>query len=317
MALPKPDESPPGFLWRWFRSVGADVRDRRAPVTTGFVGFVAVIFLEQVAAAHLAGVAVADVADYLFAEYSVWAWVLSAFVHRGVLHFGTNVLLLVLLGRVVEDAIGRRSAAAEAGSRRDRATVEAGRARDRAATESGTWRDRAAVEGVDGVRDSSAREMGSSFLSGAWLSYLWLLLVAAAGSTAGGALLVAAFTDRPFAVYGASGVGYALATYSLWLPALASSGATATGAPTVPRIARADGSLASLRERYRLEHLLDGLRPGEEFAMLVGVAAVANVCFDVLTGPYMTAYWINGGHAAGAVVGIVVGWWHWRRSGPS
>jgi membrane associated rhomboid family serine protease len=33
-----------------------------------------------------------------------------------------------------------------------------------------------------------------------------------------------------------------------------------------------------------------------------------SVLFDVFTGPYFTAQWMNGGHISGFVIGAVVGW---------
>lgn len=124
--------------------------------------------------------------------------------------------------------------------------------------------------------------------------YLGVLLAAAVVSTLGGVLFTATFTDGPVAVYGASGLGYALATHSLWLPAVAAG---------------------SVRAGYRVEHLLEELRPAEELVVLVGAAAVLHVALDVVTGPFLTAEWLNGGHAGGALVGLVAGAVHFVRTG--
>lgn len=207
------------------RSLGADLRDRSAPITTAITLLLIVLFGQQVAAALVAGVSIEAIASHLFLEYTTWAWLLSVFLHRNLVHFGTNVALIWLLGRVVEQSFGRHS-------------------------------------------------------------YLPFVVLAAAASVVGGLLFTAAFTSAPVAVYGASGVGFALATYALSLPL---------------------ASATSVRAAYRFEHLFGALTPAEELAFVVGLSAALTVLFDLLTGPYWTVHWANGGHTAGAVVGCLAG----------
>lgn len=230
MERPAPDDSLPGFLLEQGRALVADLQSREAPVTTWLLVLVALVFGQQAAVAWRTGASIEAVASHLFVEYTAWAWLLSAFLHRSVLHVLANVAIVLVLGRVVEDRIARSE-------------------------------------------------------------YLVLLVVAGVASTVGGVLFTAPFVDVPVAVYGASGLGYALATVSLWLPA---------------------ASAGSLRAAYRPAHLLDSLEPAEELAVLVGVAAVLHVALDVATGPYRTAQWVNGGHAVGALVGLLAGAWQYR-----
>lgn len=224
------ERPPERFLLRLLRAVAADLRARDSPVTTAVVGLVALLFAQQAAAAVLSGVAVQTVAGHLFLEDARRAWLLSFFLHRNLLHFGTNVVLIWFLGRVVEGTVSRRA-------------------------------------------------------------YALFVVSAATASVVGGYLFTTTFTDGPIAVYGASGLGFALATYALVLP-------LQTGAP--PRVA------------YRLEHLLGALSPAEELAVLIGGTAVLHVLLDVATGPFFTAHWINGGHAVGAAAGVLAGLASWR-----
>lgn len=213
------------FVLHAVHSLGADLRARDAPITTVLAILLLVVFLEQAAAALLAGVSIEAIASHLFLEYTTWAWLLSFFLHRNLVHFATNVALIWLLGRVLE----------------------------------------------------------ASFPRWAYVAFVGLTAVA---STLGGLLFTASFTSDPVAVYGASGLGFALATYALSIP-----------------LATAD----SVRAAYRLEHLFGALTPAEELAFLIGLSAVLTVLIDLLTGPFWTVYWANGGHTAGAAVGCLAG----------
>lgn len=125
--------------------------------------------------------------------------------------------------------------------------------------------------------------------------FLALLAALAVGSVLGGFLFTAALVDRPVAVYGASGLAFGLATFTVWLPA------TNTDA-------------GGVRSTICVWRRFDGCSPAEKLAVLVGLAAIATVLVDVVTGPAFTAYWINGGHAGGAAVGLVAGGWFARSS---
>lgn len=217
--------SPWRFAAHVVRAVVADLRSRQAPVTTVLVGVLTAVFAWQVATGALAGVDAEAVAGYLFVEYPRRAWLLSFFLHRNVVHFGSNAVLLWFLGRVVEPTISERA-------------------------------------------------------------FLAFVVVAAATSVVGGYLFTATLTDVPVAVYGASGLGFGLATYALLLPL-----------QTAPRP-------LSSREPTRL---LDPLTPAEELAVLVGLAATIQVLLDLATGPFFTAYWANGGHTVGAAAGLGAG----------
>lgn len=225
MEASETDETLPAFVAAQVRAVAGDVRQREAPLTTWLVVLLTLLFAQQVVAAQLAGVRIQDVAGHLFVEHTAAAWLLSFFLHRNLLHFGTNVALILLLGRVVEATVAERE-------------------------------------------------------------FLLLVVAAAVASVLGGIAFTATFTPRPVAVYGASGLGFALATYSLALPL---------------------GSATPLRSTYRPEHLFETLSPAEELALLVGAAAALHVAVDLVTGPYLTMHWVNGGHAVGALVGLLFG----------
>lgn len=107
--------------------------------------------------------------------------------------------------------------------------------------------------------------------------YAAFLLAGAVGSIAGGYLFITTFGDGPVAAYGASGLGFALAAYSL-------------------QYARRDAPTTA-----------------EWVAVIVGVAAVATVTADVLTGPVFHPAWMNGAHLTGLLVGVVAGTRHARR----
>lgn len=115
--------------------------------------------------------------------------------------------------------------------------------------------------------------------------YLAFLVDPAVLSALGAYLAKAPFTAKPVAAYGASGFGYALAAYSLRFPS------------------RHDDAL--------LDVVTFGTNPveiplAERIAFLLGVAAVLTVALDLLTGPYLTAEWVNGAHLVGVIVGVAV-----------
>lgn len=86
------------------------------------------------------------------------------------------------------------------------------------------------------------------------------------------------FSDNQLAFYGTSGVIYALGGFSL------------THLP-----------------RYH-----DDFNRIEKLALVVGFAALISVVLDPFTEPYFEPHWINGGHASGFVIGIIVGWFSWN-----
>ena len=99
------------------------------------------------------------------------------------------------------------------------------------------------------------------------------ILATAYLSTLGGWLAQAMFTTAPIAVYGISGTVFALAGYAL---------------------------VHSCRANDRLPAF-------EWIAMLVGLAAAVTVAYDPITGQYLHPGWINGGHATGMMIGLLVG----------
>lgn len=104
--------------------------------------------------------------------------------------------------------------------------------------------------------------------------YTVFLILTGYVTIAAGAGVLWAFAEQPVAFYGTSGVIYALAGYSL----------------------------THLTRQHTTRS------PVEAVAVLVGVSALLSVLFDVFTGPYFTAQWVNGGHTSGFVIGAVVGW---------
>jgi membrane associated rhomboid family serine protease len=104
--------------------------------------------------------------------------------------------------------------------------------------------------------------------------YMAFLILTGYATIAAGAGVLWVVADQPVAFYGTSGVIYALAGYSL----------THLPRQHTPRSAI------------------------EAVAVLVGASALLSVLFDVFTGPYFTAQWMNGGHISGFVIGAVVGW---------
>jgi membrane associated rhomboid family serine protease len=103
------------------------------------------------------------------------------------------------------------------------------------------------------------------------------LLATAYFSTVGGLVAKAVFTTTPIAVYGISGTVFALAGYAL------------------------------IHFGRSSEHL----KAFEWVALLVGFAAATTVAVDFFTGPYLHPEWINGGHATGFMIGVLVGEWRY------
>jgi membrane associated rhomboid family serine protease len=94
-------------------------------------------------------------------------------------------------------------------------------------------------------------------------------------STAGGWLLQSLFTTQQVAMYGISGTVFALGGFGL------------------VNYGSAQKSLPA----YQL------------FALVWGVAAAINVSADPFIGPYFHHDWINGGHATGFLIGVLIGLW--------
>jgi membrane associated rhomboid family serine protease len=109
--------------------------------------------------------------------------------------------------------------------------------------------------------------------------FLGFLLIAGYGATAAGALVMRAFTESQLAFYGTSGIVFALAGFALiHLP----------------------------WSHIRVTRV-------EWFAAFIGVVALLQVIAEPLTGPYFDPYWINGGHAAGFVIGGMAARYDWHN----
>jgi membrane associated rhomboid family serine protease len=104
-------------------------------------------------------------------------------------------------------------------------------------------------------------------------AYLIFLAVTGYATIAFGTGFLWLFTDDQLAFYGASGIIYALAGYS--------------------------------STHFFIEH--DTLDLTEKVALVFGFIALLSVILDIITGPYFTPRWINGGHLSGFVIGGVVG----------
>lgn len=123
----------------------------------------------------------------------------------------------------------------------------------------------------------AASVIGLVFLGAAverhWLRwrYVGFLLFAGYGATVGGVLMMQAFTDSQLAYYGSSGIVFSLAGFALY---------------------------HSPWSHIRVTRI-------EWFAAFIGIISFLQVLVDPLTGPYFDPYWINGGHAAGFVIGLV------------
>ncbi len=117
-------------------------------------------------------------------------------------------------------------------------------------------------------------------------SYLLFLLCSAVLSGIGAVIFKLPFTSQPVAAYGASGFGFALVTYSLYLPLK---------------------SERRLADALQLPNLISNMTLSEHLAFLLGISAIVSVVIDILSGPVLTTEWVNGAHFAGAVVGLVVG----------
>jgi membrane associated rhomboid family serine protease len=98
---------------------------------------------------------------------------------------------------------------------------------------------------------------------------------------AAGALVLMMFSNRQVAVYGTSGIIYALAGFAL---------------------------THVLRPHRHISVT-------ESTAVGFGVFALIEVLLDPFTPPYLAPGWINGGHTLGLVIGIAAGWFEIERCG--
>lgn len=225
MITEKSGATPFGMYRAILRGLVTDLRDRHSPTTNYVVLAICLVFLTQEITAVYLGASILGVTSYFFLKYPVPAWLLTFFLHQGVMHFLANVALIGFVGRVVEPQFSKRG-------------------------------------------------------------YLTFIVGTVVLSALGAYLAKAPFTAKPVAAYGASGFGYALAAYSLRFP---------------------------FRHGDALLHVVTfGTNPVEtplveRIAFLLGVAAATAVVLDLLTGPYLTAEWVNGAHLVGAVIGFLVG----------
>lgn len=215
------------------RELVTDLRNRNSPITNYVVLAICLVFFVQELAAVYFGASILGVTSYFFLEYPVPAWLLTFFLHKGVLHFLANVALIGFVGRVVEPMFSKRG-------------------------------------------------------------YLLFLVGTAVLSAVGAFAVKAPFTPKPVAAYGASGFGFALAAYSLRFPfrhcdTLLNVVTFGTNPVETP--------------------------PTERIAFLLGMSAVVMVAFDLLTGPFLTAEWVNGAHLVGVLIGLIVGKLSRVRSG--
>lgn len=195
----------------------------QAPVTYAIIGFVVGIYAVEVVFTLTRGLAGTRVfATGLFGVAPYVAWPLSPFLHRGILHFGSSLVGLWLLGVPIEQHWGR-------------------------------WR------------------------------YAAFLLASGYVATAVGVATMVPFTAKNVAFYGSSGMIFALGGFAVVF---------------FPR-------------------WFGEVQKNEWLATLVGTVAVVTVVVDPLTGPYLTAEWINGGHLGGLTIGVVVGLWRRNTSGSS
>lgn len=94
-----------------------------------------------------------------------------------------------------------------------------------------------------------------------------------------GALVLMMFSKQQVAVYGTSGIIYALAGFAL------------------THILRPHRNISVI----------------ELITVVFGVVALIDVLIDPFTPPYLAPDWINGGHTLGIVIGIVAGWLELER----
>ena len=107
-----------------------------------------------------------------------------------------------------------------------------------------------------------------------WNAYSAFIVVTGYATIVFGAGSLWLFSNSQLAFYGTSGIIYALAGYSF--------------------------------THFSLEH--EDLELTEKIALIFGVIALLTVVFDIITGPYLTPDWINGGHLSGFVIGGLVGY---------
>lgn len=107
---------------------------------------------------------------------------------------------------------------------------------------------------------------------GRW-QYAIFLLGSGYLATAAGVALLVPFTAQDVAFYGSSGMIYALSGFAVVY---------------YPR-------------------WFGEVRKSEWLAVFVGAVGLLYVLVDLVTGPFLTAEWVNGGHLGGLVVGVLVG----------
>lgn len=114
-----------------------------------------------------------------------------------------------------------------------------------------------------------------------WTRWRYAAFLLASGyvATAVGVATMAPFTTKSVAFYGSSGMIFALGGFAL----------------------------------VYFPRWFGEVKTSEWLATFVGAVALLTVVIDPLTGPYLTAEWINGGHLGGLVVGLVVGLWRRTR----
>lgn len=112
-------------------------------------------------------------------------------------------------------------------------------------------------------------------------TYSAFLCTAAVVSMGGMYLSIAPFVSKQVAAYGASGIAFAVNAYAV----------------SIDSLGRRTGTEQSIDESSVLLRLM----------YPIGIVVVGSVLYDVATGPYFTAGWVDGGHLAGVMVGIGFG----------
>lgn len=90
------------------RELSTDLQNRHSPITSYVVFAICFVFLTQELAAVYFGASILGVTSYFFLHYPVPAWLLTFFLHKGVMHFLANVALIGFVGRVVEPTFSKR-----------------------------------------------------------------------------------------------------------------------------------------------------------------------------------------------------------------
>lgn len=102
------EDNPLELLRTTLRGITSDLRDRHSPVTHKIVLAICLVFFVQELAAAYLGASILGVTSYFFLHYPVPAWLLTFFLHKGVMHFLANVAIIGFLGRVVESTFSKR-----------------------------------------------------------------------------------------------------------------------------------------------------------------------------------------------------------------